>query len=120
MAATDRATAERLDRDDPLAGLRDQFVIDDPDLVYLDGNSLGRLPRRSIERLRTVVEREWGSRLVRSWNERWMDLPLRAGDSIGEHLVGAAPCSASLRSTTVPGRSPTWRRSTRSPIGPAR
>src|SRR6266545_968602 len=61
------------------------------DLVYLDGNSLGRLPRRSIERLRTVVEREWGSRLVRSWNERWMDLPLRAGDSIGEHLVGAAP-----------------------------
>src|SRR6266536_3444241 len=91
MAATDRATAERLDRDDPLAGLRDQFVIDDPDLVYLDGNSLGRLPRRSIERLRTVVEREWGSRLVRSWNERWMDLPLRAGDSIGEHLVGAAP-----------------------------
>src|SRR6266511_3579796 len=96
MAATDRATAERLDRDDPLAGLRDQFVIDDPDLVYLDGNSLGRLPRRSIERLRTVVEREWGSRLVRSWNERWMDLPLRAGDSIGEHLVGAGPGQAAV------------------------
>src|SRR6266508_3327786 len=100
MAATDRATAERLDRDDPLAGLRDQFVIDDPDLVYLDGNSLGRLPRRSIERLRTVVEREWGSRLVRSWNERWMDLPLRAGDSIGEHLVGAAPGQVAVSDST--------------------
>src|SRR6266542_2225689 len=92
MAATDRATAERLDRDDPLAGLRDQFVIDDPDLVYLDGNSLGRL--------RTVVEREWGSRLVRSWNERWMDLPLRAGDSIGEHLVGAAPGQVAVSDST--------------------
>src|SRR6266568_564750 len=102
MAATDRATAERLDRDDPLASLRDQFVIDDPDLLYLDGNSLGRLPRRSIERLRTVVEREWGSRLIRSWNERWMDLPLRAGDRIGEHLVGAAPGQVAVcDSTTV-------------------
>src|SRR6266545_2027257 len=70
------------------------------DLVYLDGNSLGRLPRRSIERLRTVVEREWGSRLVRSWNERWMDLPLRAGDSIGEHLVGAAPGQVAVSDST--------------------
>src|SRR6266702_3772585 len=100
MAATDRATAERLDRDDPLASLRDQFVIDDPDLLYLDGNSLGRLPRRSIERLRTVVEREWGSRLIRSWNERWMDLPLRAGDRIGEHLVGAAPGQVAVSDST--------------------
>jgi kynureninase len=58
MGIHDRAAAARLDRDDPLAGLRERFVIDDPDLLYLDGNSLGRLPRRSIERLRTVVERE--------------------------------------------------------------
>jgi kynureninase len=91
MGLTDRAAAERLDRDDPLADLRNQFVIDDPDLLYLDGNSLGRLPRRSIERLRAVVEHEWGRRLVRSWNEGWMDLPVRAGDLIGERLVGAAP-----------------------------
>src|SRR6266540_3769974 len=66
MGVTDRAAAERLDRDDPLADLRNQFVIDDPDLLYLDGNSLGRLPRRAIVRL-------------------------RAGDLIGEHLIGAAP-----------------------------
>ena len=100
MAVTDRADAERLDRDDPLADLRDQFVIDDPDLLYLDGNSLGRLPRRSIERLRTVVEREWGERLIRSWNERWMDLPMRAGDRIGEALVGAAPGQVAVSDST--------------------
>ena len=91
MAPIDRAAAERLDHDDPLAGLRDQFVIEDPELLYLDGNSLGRLPRRSLERLREVVGREWGERLIRSWNEGWMDLPARAGDLLGEHLLGAAP-----------------------------
>jgi kynureninase len=91
MSLSDRAEAERLDRDDPLASFRDRFVVDDPDLIYLDGNSLGRLPRRSLERLRTLVEREWGRRLVRSWNEGWMDLPARAGDLIGRHLLGAAP-----------------------------
>jgi kynureninase len=100
MAVTERAAAERLDRDDPLADLRDQFVIDDPDLLYLDGNSLGRLPRRSVQRLRTVVEHEWGSRLIRSWNEGWMDLPLRAGDRIGEHLVGAAPGQVAVSDST--------------------
>jgi kynureninase len=91
MGATDRARAEQLDRDDPLAAFRDRFVIDDPELIYLDGNSLGRLPRRSLERLRTVVEDEWGRRLVRAWNEGWMDLPARAGDLLGRHLLGAAP-----------------------------
>jgi kynureninase len=100
MAVTERAAAERLDRDDPLADLRDQFVIDDPDLLYLDGNSLGRLPTRSVQRLRTVVEHEWGSRLIRSWNEGWMDLPLRAGDRIGEHLVGAAPGQVAVSDST--------------------
>jgi kynureninase len=91
MRPTDRAEAERLDREDPLAPFRDRFVIDDPELLYLDGNSLGRLPRQSLERLRTVVEQEWGRRLIRSWNERWMDLPARVGDLIGQRLLGAAP-----------------------------
>ena len=100
MGFDDRATAERLDRDDPLADLRERFVIDDPDLLYLDGNSLGRLPRRSIERLRTVIEHEWGSRLVRSWNEGWMDLPLRVGDLIGERLLGAAPGQVAVADST--------------------
>ena len=91
MRLYDRAEAERLDREDPLAPLRDRFVIDDPQLIYLDGNSLGRLPRQSLERLRVVVEQEWGRRLIRSWNERWMDLPARVGDLIGQRLLGAAP-----------------------------
>jgi len=100
MDPNDRRAAERLDRDDPLAGLREQFVIDDPDLLYLDGNSLGRLPRRSVARLREVVEREWGERLIRSWNERWMDLPARVGDLLGEHLLGAAPGQVALSDST--------------------
>jgi kynureninase len=100
MGPNDRRAAERLDRDDPLAGLREQFVIDDPDLLYLDGNSLGRLPRRSIPRLREVVEREWGERLIRSWNEGWMDLPARAGDLLGEHLLGAAPGQVAVSDST--------------------
>jgi len=53
-----------------------------------------------MERLRTVVEDEWGSRLIRSWNERWMDLALRAGDRIGEHLVGAAPGQVAVSDST--------------------
>jgi kynureninase len=100
MGPNDRRAAERLDRDDPLAGLREQFVIDDPDLLYLDGNSLGRLPRRSIARLREVVEREWGGRLIRSWNEGWMDLPARAGDLLGEHLLGAASGQVAVSDST--------------------
>jgi kynureninase len=100
MGPNDRRAAERLDRDDPLAGLREQFVIDDPELLYLDGNSLGRLPRRSIARLREVVEREWGERLIRSWNEGWMDLPARAGDLLGEHLLGAAPGQVAVSDST--------------------
>jgi kynureninase len=91
MRLTDRAEAERLDSEDPLASFRDRFVIEDPEVLYLDGNSLGRLPRRSLERLRTVVEHEWGRGLIRSWNEHWMDLPARVGDLIGQHLLGAAP-----------------------------
>lgn len=91
MSLTDRTEAERLDREDPLAQFRDRFVIDDPELIYLDGNSLGRLPRRSVERLGTMVEQEWGRRLIRAWNERWIDLPARVGDLLGRHLLGAAP-----------------------------
>jgi kynureninase len=101
MGITDRAGAGRLDRDDPLAHLRDRFVIDDPDLIYLDGNSLGRLPRRSVERLRQVVEHEWGRGLIRSWNQAWVELPARAGDLIGERLVGAAPGQVVVSDSTT-------------------
>ena len=57
--------ARALDAADPLSAFRERFVIADPELIYLDGNSLGRLPRATAGRLATVVEEEWGERLVR-------------------------------------------------------
>lgn len=86
---TGRGYAEALDADDPLAPLRDRFRIAEPDLVYLDGNSLGMLPEATAERLRAVVDEEWGGRLVRGWHD-WVELPARVGDLLGEHLLGAA------------------------------
>jgi kynureninase len=85
-----RAAALELDARDPLAALCDRFVFADPGLIYLDGNSLGRLPRATAERISQVVRDEWGAGLIRSW-EQWTGLPARAGDLLGEHLLGAAP-----------------------------
>lgn len=82
--------ARRLDAQDPLAAFRGEFVFAEPDLVYVDGNSLGRLPRRTIERLEAAVKDEWGQRLIRSWNENWYQAPSRVGDKIAR-LAGAAP-----------------------------
>lgn len=86
----DRSFAEECDAADPLASFRERFARDDPSLIYLDGNSLGMLPLATAERIADVVRREWGAGLVRSW-ERWIDLPRRAGDLLGRHLLGAAP-----------------------------
>ncbi|HEX6444200.1 MAG TPA: aminotransferase class V-fold PLP-dependent enzyme, partial [Streptosporangiales bacterium] len=85
----DRSEAERLDAADPLGRFRDELVDTDPDLIYLDGNSLGRLPRRTAERMERVVRDEWGGELVRAWSH-WIGLPRDVGDLIGRHLVGAA------------------------------
>jgi kynureninase len=90
MIRTDRAHAESLDAADPLAGFRDRFVRDDESLIYLDGNSLGPLPAATAARIAEVVRQEWGGALVRSWSS-WIELPRRAGDLIGQQLLGAAP-----------------------------
>ncbi|GAB4463340.1 MAG: kynureninase [Anaerolineales bacterium] len=82
--------AQHLDSLDPLASFRDQFVITDPDLIYLDGNSLGRLPKAAAERAKQIVDEEWGGGLIRGWNKGWWDAPRRVGDKIGA-LIGAAP-----------------------------
>ncbi|MFC4495851.1 kynureninase [Streptomyces ovatisporus] len=81
--------AAALDAADELAACRKNFLLDDG-TVYLDGNSLGALPRSVPARLADVVEREWGSLLIRSWSESgWWDAPERTGDRIAP-LVGAA------------------------------
>jgi kynureninase len=84
-----RAHAEEMDAADPLASYRERFLLDDPALVYLNGNSLGPLPRATIRRLESMIYAEWGTALARSW-EHWVDMPERAGNLVGE-LTGAAP-----------------------------
>ena len=82
--------AKSLDAIDPLRRFLDEFVIDDPDLIYLDGNSLGRLPIRTMKRMEDAVRDQWGGRLVRGWGEHWIDLPNRLGAKIAQ-LIGAQP-----------------------------
>lgn len=82
--------ASQLDAQDELAPFREAFVPAEPDLIYLDGNSLGRLPRRTVERVRVAVEKEWGEDLIRGWNAGWYRAPARVGDKIGD-LLGAGP-----------------------------
>src|SRR5262245_40916024 len=88
MALT-RDDLTALDRVDPLGAQRDAFALP-KGVIYLDGNSLGPLPKGALARLAHVVEREWGDGLIRSWNAAgWIDLPARVGDKIAR-LIGAA------------------------------
>jgi kynureninase len=84
------AFAAKLDEEDRLAHYREAFLFSDNDLIYLDGNSLGRLTLKSAERLKEAVEKEWGEDLIRGWNKDWYDAPSRVGDKISI-LIGAAP-----------------------------
>ena len=84
-----RDYALTLDARDPLAEYRSRFAHPDADLVYLDGNSLGRLPLRTAARIQQLVTEEWGNDLIRGWNKGWWDSPSRVGDKIGQ-LIGAA------------------------------
>jgi kynureninase len=88
--ASSREHAATLDGSDPLAPFRERFVIDD-DLVYLDGNSLGRLPRATLSRLDEVLRSQWGRRLIRAWDEGWLELPLVVGDRLAAAALGAGP-----------------------------
>lgn len=86
----DHSFAHEMDAQDELARFRREFVIDDPNLIYLDGNSLGRLPRRTKALLQDYVEHQWGQRLIRGWNEGWLDLSQRIGDKIARLIGGHA------------------------------
>ena len=79
-----------LDSSDPLRPFRDRFFLPEG-IIYLDGNSLGALPKAAITRQRAMVEEEWGSELIRSWNTRgWIEAPQRVGARIAD-LIGAKP-----------------------------
>jgi kynureninase len=96
LSSTDltRAGAEALDAADPLAGFRHRMIGTDDDaqdrLIYLDGNSLGRLPRETPAALARVVEEQWGDGLVGSWSS-WIGEPTRVGDVLAEGVLGARP-----------------------------
>ena len=94
-----RDECEARDRADPLAVLRDEFVLPQP-LIYLDGNSLGALPKRTAARLAEVATEEWGQGLIRSWNDAgWIDLSRRIGDKIAA-LIGAGAGEVSVGDST--------------------
>jgi len=98
-----RAYSQALDAQDELARFRAEFVITDPETVYLDGNSLGRLPLRTAQVLHQMVEVEWGERLIRGWNEGWIDLPSVLASRLASFL-GAQPdeiCFADSTSVNV-------------------
>jgi kynureninase len=96
-----RDEAVALDAQDPLAPFGEQFLVAPDGLIYLDGNSLGRLPKRTPERLRHVVEQQWGERLIRSWTEGWMDLPETIGDRLAAELLGATPGQTAIADSTT-------------------
>ncbi len=84
------ASAERLDRDDPLAGMRDLFVLPEG-VVYLDGNSLGAMPKAVAAEIKAAVDEEWAGDLIGAWTKAgWWRLPETLGDLAGA-IVGAAP-----------------------------
>ena len=89
-----KADCQQRDAADPLAELRHHFSLGQVDrdrIVYLDGNSLGALPKRATIHLMHVTEQEWGSGLIRSWNTAgWMTLSQTIGDKIAT-LIGAGP-----------------------------
>ena len=85
---TEELYASQLDNQDPLASFRERFIIDDPNLIYLDGNSLGRLPKDTIPHLQNLVEEQWGKGLIEGWNKGWFEMPTVLGSRIAK-LIGA-------------------------------
>ena len=90
-----------LDAADPLASYRARFVGADTDLVYFDGNSLGRPLSTTQQALAEFVAGPWGTRLIRGWDEEWFDLPLTLGDELGRVVLGAAPGQVAVGDSTT-------------------
>lgn len=95
-----KSSAE-LDSADPLAHLRARFLRDPEVVSYLDGNSLGRPLAASRDRIRRFIDEEWTGRLIRGWDEGWLDLPERIGDDLGRVALGAAPGQVTIGDSTT-------------------
>lgn len=91
--------ARELDQLDLLKAYRELFVISDPSLIYLDGNSLGRLPVKTVDYMGSSIKEQWGNRLVRSWNEGWYQQSLRLGKKIAQ-IIGARPDEVIISDST--------------------
>ena len=98
MKVTDRAYALELDKNDPLAHFKSQFVVTDPQMCYLDGNSLGRLPKATIGAVNNLMS-EWGAEVVTGWGH-WVDEAQPTGDLLGEAALGAGPGQILVCDTT--------------------
>jgi kynureninase len=96
---TTRSHAAALDRDDPLAHFRDRFVIPDQRIAYLDGNSLGRTPKSTLERVNRVMHAEWATDLIASW-DHWVHLPGQIGDQLAP-LIGAHAGEVAVHDSTT-------------------
>ena len=99
MKVTDREYALELDKNDPLAAYRSKFVITDPNLCYLDGNSLGRLPHATVKAVSDFLSQEWGNEVVTGWSH-WIDEAQIAGDLLGRAVLGAGPGQVLVCDTT--------------------
>jgi kynureninase len=96
---TERSYAEALDAADPLAHYKSQFQISDPELCYLDGNSLGRLPLAAVAGVNDFLTNEWGRELVDGW-AHWIDESQVAGNLLGRSVLGAAEGQTLVQDTT--------------------
>jgi kynureninase len=95
-----RDYACKLDKEDELASYREMFFQVDADMIYMDGNSLGKLPLRTVGRVGQIVKEEWGTRLIRSWGINWFQSPIQVGEKIAR-LVGAAQGQVAVGDSTT-------------------
>ena len=89
-----------LDAADPLASFRDRFVPIEEGLTYLDGNSLGRPTKASVERVNALAE-AWSKRLIRGWDDGWLEMPLTVGDILAKGVLGAQPGEVAVTDSTT-------------------
>ena len=99
MKATDREYALELDKNDPLAHFKSQFVVSDPEMCYLDGNSLGRIPKATITAINDFMVNEWGPEVVTGWSH-WVDEAQPTGDLLGAAALGAGAGQVLVCDTT--------------------